>query len=186
MIRKRTTSRSVTKRPGAVLWFTGLSGSGKTTLARRLIRQLRHRHVRVQHIDGDVFRRTLTSHLGFSKVDRIRNLELAALFAKEISADGIIVIATFISPFRKQRDQFRNTIPRFYEIFLSASLDQCSKRDQKGLYQLARRGILKNFTGVNHPYEPPQHPDLVIPTGDQPLTQSLFTLINFLEEKKII
>src|SRR5262245_8997122 len=168
--------------PGLVIWLTGLSGAGKTTIAteleRKLFRAGRHTYL----LDGDILRRGLCRDLGFSTADRRENIrrvgEVAALFADA----GCIAIAAFISPFREDRDIIRSVLApgRFVEVFVNAPLDVCEKRDVKGLYAKARAGVLKEFTGVSSPYEPPIHPEVEIHTDQLTVQGSVGAILQHL------
>ena len=152
---------------GGVLWFTGLSGAGKSTLAVELERRLFQKGYQVYVLDGDNIRSGLNANLGFSPEDRAENIrrvgEVAALFARA----GFIVISAFISPYRTDRDRAREAAGNndFHEVYVSAGLDVCEKRDTKGLYQRARSGEIRDFTGIHQPYEEPHAPELTVDTS---------------------
>ena len=165
---------------GAVLWFTGLSGAGKSTLAIALEEALFQRGFQVYVLDGDNVRAGLTSDLGFTPQDRTENIrrvgEVAALFANA----GIICISAFISPYRADRELARRAAgPKFFEVYVAADLATCEHRDPKGLYKRARAGEIQDFTGISAPYEAPEHPDIVIDTGNQTVKASVDALIEF-------
>lgn len=169
---------------GGVIWFTGLSGAGKSTLAIELEQRLFTRGYHVYVLDGDNVRRGLNANLSFSPEDRAENIrrvgEVAALFADS----GIIVITAFISPYRSDRDRARAAAgDRFREVFIKAPLDECERRDPKGLYAKARAGAIADFTGVSAPYESPETPDLVIDTASHGVEQSVKALIDFVERE---
>ena len=150
----------------AVLWMTGLSGSGKSTIATRLEKELLMSGHQVYILDGDTLRTGLNKDLGFSKDHRAENLRRAAEVAKVIADGGLIVIASFISPFRAERQMARDIIKNnFYEVYVEANLDTCEARDPKGLYKRARAGVIPEFTGVSSPYEEPESPDIRIDTA---------------------
>jgi len=167
---------------GGVVWFTGLSGSGKTTLAFTLEKHLFDHGYQVYVLDGDNIRHGLSGNLGFSEEDRRENIrrvsEVAGLFAEA----GVIVIAAFISPYHEERQLARRIAgDAFMEVFLSASVDVCESRDPKGLYKKARAGEIKDFTGVDAPYEQPKHAELILDTGGRTVedcTEELTALIN--------
>jgi len=165
---------------GGVLWFTGLSGSGKSTLALALERELFAKGYNVYVLDGDNVRGGLNANLGFSPEDRAENIrrvgEVAALFADA----GFLVISSFISPYRSDRERARAAAPdAFHEIYVRASLEACEGRDPKGLYRRARKGEIPDFTGISSPYEPPETPDLVVPTDEQPVEECLSLLTRY-------
>ncbi|GIL12066.1 MAG: adenylyl-sulfate kinase [Chloroflexota bacterium] len=155
--------------PGFVVWFTGLSGAGKTTLALALENDLRARGMRVERLDGDTVRQSLTRDLGFSKEDRDKNIERVTFVAKLLSRNNVAVLAAFISPYRAMRDHARRETGSFVEVFVDAPLEVCAARDTKGLYAKAFAGLIPNFTGVNDPYEPPENPDIHIRTDHEPV-----------------
>lgn len=169
---------------GGVLWFTGLSGSGKSTLALALERELFAKGYQVYVLDGDNVRGGLNANLGFSPEDRAENIrrvgEVAALFADA----GFIVISSFISPYRSDRQRARDAAKeRFHEIYIQASLEACEERDPKGLYKRARTGEIPDFTGISSPYEPPETAELTIPTDQLPVDDCLAQLIHYVEQQ---
>lgn len=180
----------MTKREkGAVLWFTGLSGAGKTTIANNLSDFFQKNGIRSELLDGDVVRKLISNDLGFSKEDRNKNIERAVYVAHLLCKHGVIVLATFISPYRHQREFARSVIERegnFVEIFVKAPLDICEKRDVKGLYRLARAGEISHFTGISDPYEAPESADLVISTDQMTIDQSVERVIQYLKDRKIL
>jgi adenylyl-sulfate kinase len=168
--------------PGLVIWLTGLSGAGKTTIATELERQLFNTGRHTYLLDGDILRRGLCKDLGFSSTDRRENIrrvgEVAALFADA----GCIAIAAFISPFREDRDTVRRILgpKRFAEVFVNAPLEVCERRDVKGLYAKARAGLLKEFTGVSSPYEPPLEAEVEIRTDQLTVEASVAAILRYL------
>jgi len=150
-----------------VIWLTGLSGSGKTTIAKGLERDLYDRGFLSQVLDGDNIRSGINSNLGFSEADRMENIRRIAEVSKLLINTGIITINSFISPTREIRHLARHIIGQenFVEVFINAPLEVCEQRDVKGLYRRAREGTLKNFTGIDSPFEIPENPDLVIDTS---------------------
>ena len=146
-----------------VLWFTGLSGSGKSTIAVRVHEELQRRGVEAEYIDGDALREVFPS-TGFTKAEREEHLRRTGYMASRLAAHGVTVVASFVSPYRESRDFIRRLCPRFVEIYVSTPLDECERRDVKGLYARARRGEIRNFTGIDDPYEPPEHPELTLDT----------------------
>lgn len=162
-------------------WFTGLSGSGKTTLAQRLEQELHQRGFKTFLLDGDLLRTGLNKDLGFSDEDRSENIRRIAEVNKLFNDAGVITINAFISPFRIDRDSVRTLLShgRFSEIYTAADLSSCESRDVKGLYKKARAGEITAFTGVDSPYEPPLHPELVLATGEETIEQSMERLLHF-------
>jgi adenylyl-sulfate kinase len=155
------------KQKGFVLWFTGLSGAGKTTIANALARKLSVMGYDIEKLDGDIVRKSLTKDLGFSREDRAENLSRVAFVAGLLSKRGVGVIASFVSPYRKERAMVRGRVTNFIEVYVSTSLELCEQRDVKGLYKKARRGKISNFTGISDPYEPPKNPEITI-CGNKP------------------
>lgn len=151
------------------LWMTGLSGAGKSTLANALEQELNKKGKHTYILDGDNLRHGLNSDLGFTESGRNENVRRAAEVAQLMVDAGLIVIVGLISPFKKERDWARSLFRenQFQEIYISTSLEQCEERDVKGLYQKARRGQLKDFTGIDSPYEPPENPEVIIDTQDK-------------------
>ncbi len=160
---------------GATLWLTGLSASGKSTIAAAIERLLVERGVSAYRLDGDNIRHGLSSNLGFSAADRAENIRRIGEVAKLFADSGAIAIASFISPYREDRDLCRklhsqSQLP-FFEVFIDTPLEVCEARDPKGMYRRARKGEIKNFTGISDPYEAPLTPELVVKAGEWPLAQ---------------
>ena len=155
------------------LWMTGLSGAGKSTLANALEQELNKQGKHTYILDGDNLRHGLNSDLGFSEADRNENVRRAAETAQLMVDAGLIVIVGLISPFKQERDWARSLFKdnQFKEIYISTSLQECEKRDVKGLYKKARQGEVKDFTGIDSPYEPPEHPDVIIDTQDKSVSE---------------
>src|SRR4051795_9227663 len=148
---------------GFCLWFTGLSGAGKTTISKIVEDELKQRRNRLEILDGDVVRENLSKGLGFSKEDRDTNIRRIAFVADLLSRNGVTVITAAISPYREIRGEARELMgERFVEIYVEASVEECARRDVKGLYKKAFSGEIKEFTGVSDPYEPPESPEIWI------------------------
>ncbi|HNV30342.1 MAG TPA: adenylyl-sulfate kinase [Cyclobacteriaceae bacterium] len=158
-----------------VIWFTGLSGAGKTTLATEIKNQLELRGVRVYLLDGDQLRSGLNADLGFSQEDRTENIRRAAEIAKLLCDEGYYVLATFISPFEKDRSMARRIVGsgRYREVFVQCPLVICEQRDVKGLYKKARSGAISQFTGIDSPYEEPRFSDIIIHTDEQSVAEAV-------------
>ena len=171
-----------------VLWFTGLSGSGKSTLAHALEEKLYQKGCRTFVLDGDNVRHGLNSNLDFSESGRTENIRRISEVSKLMLESGLIVMTAFISPFNKDRNEARKLISSddFIEIYCKASLEICENRDVKGLYKRARAGEIKNYTGIDSPYETPENPELIIDTDNQGLEDSVSTILSFLELNGII
>ena len=163
------------------LWMTGLSGAGKSTLANALEQELSKQSKHTYILDGDNLRHGLNSDLGFTDADRNENVRRAAEAAQLMVDAGLIVIVGLISPFKQERDWARSLFKdnQFKEIYISTSLQECEQRDTKGLYKKARQGEVKDFTGIDSPYEPPENPDVIIDTQDR----SVSDCVQFILEK---
>ncbi|MEK6781269.1 MAG: adenylyl-sulfate kinase [Bacteroidota bacterium] len=176
------------EKKGVVIWFTGLPSSGKTTLAIHLRKKLENNREKVYLLDGDQLRSGLNSDLGFLEKDRSENIRRAAEVAKLLADSGLIVLATFISPFEMDRVKACNIIgrDRFFLVFVDCELEVCELRDVKGLYKKARLGEIKNFTGIDGPYEKPLHPDIIINTAKLSLEECVSQLeIDILSQFKV-
>jgi adenylylsulfate kinase len=184
----RTERESQKQQQAVVLWFTGLSGAGKSTVAGALEQALVARGAHTYLLDGDNVRHGLCADLGFSEADRTENLRRVGAVAGLMVDAGLIVLSAFISPLRSQRDAIRQALPegRFIEVYVATSLEVCEQRDVKGLYQKARRGEIKNFTGISDPYEAPAQADIVLDTGLLSLDESVQQLLQLLQQRGII
>ena len=171
-----------------VLWFTGLSGSGKSTLAHALEEKLFQKGCRTFVLDGDNIRHGLNSNLDFGEKSRTENIRRVSEVSKLMMESGLIVMTAFISPFNKDRNEARKLISSddFIEIYCKASLETCEARDVKGLYKRARAGEIKNYTGIDSPYEEPENPELTINTNDETLDNSVSKILSFLEQNFLI
>ena len=171
-----------------VIWFTGLSGSGKSTLAHSVEEELYKLGCRTFVLDGDNVRHGLSSNLTFSDDDRKENIRRIGEVAKLMMESGVVAMTAFISPFKKDRNLVRQLLPQgdFIEIFCKASLEACESRDVKGLYKRARAGEIKNYTGIDSPYEVPDNPELVIDTEGELLEESVARVMSLLKSKGII
>ncbi len=167
---------------GAVVWLTGLSGSGKSTLARLLERELFARHIHVYVLDGDNVRYGLNSNLGFSPEDRVENIRRVGEVARLMADAGIVTVSAFISPYRADRRRAREIALQggceFIEVYVNASLEVCERRDPKNLYKKARAGEIKQFTGIDAPYESPETPEIVVHTGEQTAQESVTAILD--------
>lgn len=167
---------------GLTVWFTGLPCCGKTTIADRVAFILKQRGYQVERLDGDIVRQGLTNDLGFSKKDRDENIRRVTFVAKMLTRNNIIVLATFVSPYREQRRNARKLIGSFVEVYVRCPLEVCKKRDVKGMYQKAIEGKLLHFTGVDDPYEEPEHPELVIDSYKETIEESVLKVMKKLKE----
>jgi len=168
---------------GFVLWFTGLPCSGKTAVANKVAEILKARGMKVERLDGDIVRKSLTRDLGFSKEDRDKNIERVTFVAKLLSRNGVAVLPAFVSPYIGARDNARKETTNFIEVFVKCSVEVCEKRDIKGMYKKAREGIIKEFTGVDDPYEEPPNPEIILESDNETLEESTQNVLNYLEEK---
>jgi len=171
-----------TKAHGFTLWFTGLSGAGKSTLAAAVSAELGRRGIPVEVLDGDEVRQNLSKGLGFSREDRDTNIRRIGYVAKLLTRNGVAVITAAISPYRAIRDEVREAVGTFIEVYVKASLDECIRRDTKGLYARALAKEIPQFTGVSDPYEEPLSPELVIDTEREEVSESAARLIDRLLE----
>jgi adenylylsulfate kinase len=160
---------------GATIWFTGLPSAGKTTLAHALAKRLADAgYERIEVLDGDVAREHLTKGLGFSREDRAENVRRIGWVASLLARNGVIVLASVISPYRDDREAVREMHGgRFVEVHVATPVEVCAERDVKGLYAKQRAGELQGLTGVDDPYEPPLHPEVVVPTHEQSIDESV-------------
>ena len=172
----------------AVIWFTGLSGSGKSTLAHSVEEELHNLGCRTFVLDGDNVRHGLSSNLTFSDNDRKENIRRIGEAANLMMEAGVIAMTAFISPFNEDRNLVRQLLPQgdFIEIYCNASLEVCESRDVKGLYKRARAGEIKDYTGIDSPYEVPSNPELIIDAENESLEESVAKVIDFLKFKEII
>jgi len=185
----RSDRSSINGHHPAVLWFTGLSGSGKSTLAGMVEQRLYHDlHAHTYLLDGDVLRTGLNKDLDFSSAGRSENIRRSAEVAHLFFDAGLIVLTTFISPFRSDREFARSLLPSgsFIEIFVHCPLEICEQRDPKGLYRKARGGLIPNFTGIDSPYEEPLNPELVVDTALSTIDDCAQEIIHYCYSKRII
>ncbi len=171
---------------GFTLWFTGLPCSGKSTLAELVAKELKRRGRGVEILDGDVVRTHLTKGLGFSKEDRDENIRRIGFVCMLLSRHGAVAIAAAISPYRNIRDEVRSTIENFVEVYVNTPLETCIQRDVKGMYQKALAGQIKNFTGIDDPYEPPHSPEIVVETNAETPAESAARIIERLQNLGLV
>jgi len=167
---------------GFTIWFTGLSGSGKSTLSEIVEQRLKAHGRNVEIMDGDIVRTHLSKGLGFSREDRDTNIKRIAFVCSLLSRNGVIAISAAIAPYGEAREWARQEIGDFVEIYIKCPLEVCRARDVKGLYKLVDEGKIKNFTGVDDPYEEPEHPELVIETDKETIEESVGRIFAKLEE----
>ncbi len=166
----------------AVIWFTGLSGSGKSTIANRVVEELRARGVAVEYLDGDAIRELFPS-TGFSRSERDAHIRRVGFVASRLEAHGVSVVASLVSPYEESRAFVRKLCRNYIEVFVATPLEECEQRDVKGLYARARRGEIKQFTGIDDPYEPPARPELTIDTRRLSVEQSVALVLERLRER---
>lgn len=184
---KRKDREKLLKQKGIVLWFTGLSGSGKSTVSSMLEGELNKKGYLTYILDGDNLRYGLNSDLGFTDLDRSENIRRVFEVAKLFIDAGIITITTFISPFKNDRNNVRKLLLEdFVEIYVDCPIEECEKRDPKGIYKKARAGNIKNFTGIDSTYEIPENPEITIKTYKNTKEQCVKEIMDYLGENKII
>jgi adenylylsulfate kinase len=167
------------ERKGCVLWLTGLPASGKSTVAREVCNILEKKGHAVEHLDGDKMRE-LFPNTGFDRASREEHIRRIGFLASKLEKHGVMVVASFISPYQESRDFVRNICKNFYEIYLNTPVEVCKARDPKGLYRLALEGKIANFTGVQGPYEPPVDPELILDTSKLSVSESCDQIIGLL------
>ncbi len=171
---------------GTTIWFTGLSGSGKSTLANAVSRKLHERGVSTIVLDGDNVRHGLTKDLGFTPEDRVENIRRVGEMAKLFTSVGVVNLTAFISPYASDRQISRDLQPdSFVEVYCDADLEVCESRDPKGIYKKVRAGKIKNFTGVDAPYETPENPEIRVPTGERSVEDCTVMVIEYLERRGV-
>ena len=166
---------------GFTLWFTGLPCSGKTVLANAVAEDLRKRDMKVERLDGDIVRKSLTRDLGFSEEDRNMNIERVTFVAKLLTRNGVAVLASFVSPYNKIRAYSRQEIGNYILVYVKCSIEVCEQRDVKGMYAKARAGEIKDFTGVDHPFEEPDNADIIVETDKLTIEKSKRLILKELE-----
>ena len=171
---------------GFTLWFTGLACSGKTVLADTVAEDLKNRDMKVERLDGDIVRKSLTRDLGFSDEDRRKNIERITFVAKLLTRNGVAVLASFISPFNDIRAYSRKEIGNYILVYVKCSLEECEQRDVKGMYAKARSGEIKKFTGIDSPFEEPDSADIIVETDKQTIEESKQIIIDALKKKGYI
>ncbi|MFX1388589.1 MAG: adenylyl-sulfate kinase [Promethearchaeota archaeon] len=166
---------------GFTLWFTGLPCSGKTVLANAVRDDLKAKGMKVERLDGDIVRKSLTKDLGFTEEDRNMNIERVTFVAKLLTRNGVAVLASFVSPYNKIRQYSRKEIGDFILVYVKCSIEVCEDRDVKGMYMKARLGEIKDFTGINHPFEEPLNADIIVETDKQNIGESKEIIIKALD-----
>lgn len=167
---------------GVTVWFTGLPCSGKTTIADKVAEILKEKNLKVERLDGDIVRKGLTSDLGFSKEDRAENIKRVTFVAKLLTRNDVTVLATFVSPYIDRRQKTREEIGDFIEVYVRCSVEECIKRDVKGMYKKALAGEIKGFTGIDDPYEAPPKPELIVDTDVETLDESVQKVLDTMKK----
>jgi adenylylsulfate kinase len=170
------------KHQGFTIWFTGLPCCGKTTIADQVAFNLKKKNYLVERLDGDLIRQNFSSDLSFSKKDRDENIRRATFLAKMLSRNNVVVLASFVSPYRKQRRRARKEIKNFVEVYVRCPVKICMKRDVKGMYRKALEGKITHFTGVDDPYEEPENPELIVDTDIESVEESVGKVLQKIEE----
>ncbi|GGE54783.1 adenylyl-sulfate kinase [Pullulanibacillus camelliae] len=180
--------RKLNGHKSAILWFTGLSGAGKSTVSVEVEKKLHQMGIRTYVLDGDNIRHGLNKNLGFTPEDRKENIRRIGEVSKLFVDAGVFTLTAFISPYQEDRDMVREMVEQneFIEIYVQCDIEECEKRDPKGLYAKARKGEIKNFTGIDAPYEAPDHPELIIENDRQSIEASADQVIDYLKEKGYI
>ncbi len=180
-----TERRKANKHNSFLLWFTGLSGSGKSTIANAVEHQLYKQGKKTYTLDGDNVRKGLNSDLSFSPEDRTENIRRIAETANLMIDAGLVVLAAFVSPYKKDRDNIKRIVKdvNFVEIYINTSVEECERRDVKGLYAKARAGEIKNMTGISAPYEAPENPNIEIKTEQESVEESVMKIIEYITPK---
>jgi len=181
----RSDRNKVNNHQSFLMWFTGLSGSGKSTIANQVEQELHKMNIKTYILDGDNVRKGLNSDLNFSPEDRTENIRRIAEAANLMIDAGLVVLAAFVSPYKKDRENIRNIIKdvNFVEIYINTSLAECERRDVKGLYKKARSGEIKNMTGVSAPYEAPEEPDVEINTENETVEEAVMNILQYIKPK---
>ena len=181
----KTKRNQKNKHNSFVIWFTGLSGSGKSTIANKVEEVLFKKGIKTYTLDGDNIRMGINKGLGFSEDDRRENLRRIAEVGKLFVDAGVVTVAAFVSPVHKERELVKNIIgaSNFIEVFVNTSLEECERRDVKGLYKKARAGEIKNFTGIDAPYEAPMQPDVLIETEKESVDEAVEKVVTFVKHK---
>ena len=184
----RDSRKKLKQHQSILLWFTGLSGSGKSTIANCVEQELHKNSIHTYTLDGDNIRKGLNSDLSFSPEDRTENIRRIAETAHLMMDAGLVVLAAFVSPYRNDRDHIRKIIgdDSIVEIYINTSVEECERRDVKGFYKKARKGEIKNMTGISAPYESPLHPDIQINTEEVTIVDATKQIINFINPKLIL
>ena len=181
----KTNRNNLNKHNSFLIWFTGLSGSGKSTIANVVEQELHKKGIKTYTLDGDNIRKGINGDLTFAPEDRTENIRRIAEIANLMVDSGLVVLAAFVSPYKKDRENIKNIVKdiNFVEIFINTSIEECERRDVKGLYEKARKGEIKNMTGISAPYEAPENPDIQINTEEMTVKQAVNEIIRNITPK---
>lgn len=181
----KTNRNNLNKHNSFLIWFTGLSGSGKSTIANVVEQELHKKGIKTYTLDGDNIRKGINGDLTFAPEDRTENIRRIAEIANLMVDSGLVVLAAFVSPYKKDRENIKNIVKdiNFVEIFINTSIEECERRDVKGLYKKARAGEIKNMTGISAPYEAPKNPDIQINTEEMTVKQAVNEIIKNITPK---
>ncbi|MGR7812782.1 adenylyl-sulfate kinase [Lacinutrix undariae] len=173
------------KHKSFLIWFTGLSGSGKSTIANIVEQELYKLNVKTYTLDGDNIRKGINSDLTFAPEDRTENIRRIAEISNLMVDAGVVVLAAFVSPYKKDRVNIKNIVKddNFVEVYINTSVEECERRDVKGLYKKARTGEIKNMTGISAPYEAPENPDIEIKTEEKSVEEAVHDIMNYIKPK---
>jgi adenylylsulfate kinase len=183
--KNETLTRTVVT-PGFTCWLTGLSGSGKSTISTALLTNLTALHLPCEVLDGDIIRKYLSSDLGFSAKDRETNVLRVSYICSLLNKHGINTIVALISPCNETRSKVRSSLENFIEVYVDCPLDECIKRDPKGLYHKALSGEISEFTGISSPYDPPKHPEIILKTNEENVNESVQKILEYLSCSELI
>jgi adenylylsulfate kinase len=181
----KTDRQENNKHASFLLWFTGLSGSGKSTIANVVEQELYKLGVKTYTLDGDNIRKGINNDLTFAPEDRTENIRRIAEIANLMVDAGLVTLAAFVSPYKKDRENIKNIVKdvNFVEVYINTSVEECERRDVKGLYKKARAGEIKNMTGISAPYEAPENPDIEIKTEEKTVEEAVQFIMNYIEPK---
>jgi adenylyl-sulfate kinase len=169
------------KKKGIVIWLTGLPCSGKTTISKEIEKYFLGKELPIQRLDGDVVRTTISKDLGFSKTDRDWNIERMSYIAQMLSDNGVNVVCAFVTPYKKMRSFARSLCENFIEVYVKCDIEKCKERDVKGMYAKAMRGEIKDFTGVQDPFEIPKNPEIIVNTEMESIEKSVRKIIDYIK-----